>query len=323
MDKLFAVEEVGAYEGHSFPPKANHFPPGWEVKDIEITSRGKAPVKKYGPGVYQFGAANTLSVILPRRGWTLVKQTRSYAFFIPPVGHTGDPFVISIAVPSDEQCLEMAQQCYVEGFSWDYQLGEWPASYLHERNCDMQKIWRDPITGEMIHELLPSPARSQLFIGEYGVWERAVTGEHGTFILGHLPPSTSPFQADPIATPKIKKQTDSLELFEGTPKTVELTVYERNPVARQKCIEHFGASCLACGFNYETKYGSIGAGLIHVHHVTPLAEIGQEYQIDPLHDLIPLCASCHHVVHRRSPPYSLSEIRQAIAQQVPNSNLVF
>ena len=38
---------------------------------------------------------------------------------------------------------------------------------------------------------------------------------------------------------------------------------------------------------YEDKYGAIGSDLIHVHHVVPLSEIGAEYKVDPIRDLIP------------------------------------
>ena len=33
------------------------------------------------------------------------------------------------------------------------------------------------------------------------------------------------------------------ELLEGGSKTISVNVYERNPKARRKCIEHFGCLC--------------------------------------------------------------------------------
>lgn len=105
-------------------------------------------------------------------------------------------------------------------------------------------------------------------------------------------------------------------LSEGAIKTIELTSYERNAAARRLCIEHYGPTCQACGLRYEDKYGAIGADLIHVHHVTPLSAIGEAYQVNPVRDLVPLCASCHHVVHSRNPPYSVAEIRDAIKRHV-------
>ncbi|AYR22043.1 restriction endonuclease [Alcaligenes faecalis] len=104
-------------------------------------------------------------------------------------------------------------------------------------------------------------------------------------------------------------------LSEGASTTVELTLYERNATARKRCIAHYGPTCQACGLNYEDKYGAIGADLIQVHHITPLSAIGEAYQVDPIRDLIPLCATCHHVVHRRDPPYSVAEMRAAITAQ--------
>lgn len=101
----------------------------------------------------------------------------------------------------------------------------------------------------------------------------------------------------------------SEKLIEGAAFTVQVNAYERNPVARQKCIDHYGDSCFVCGFNFSNAYGNTASGYIHVHHLMPLASIGQEYVIDPVKDLRPLCANCHAVVHLRNPPYSIDEMR--------------
>jgi 5-methylcytosine-specific restriction protein A len=188
------------------------------------------------------------------------------------------------------------------------QLGEWPAWYLHERNTDMQEMWRDPTTGEMASRFHRNPPKSSLSIGEWGAWNIQVTGVAGEFAIGVLPPSPAPAQ-EAIAPAR------DFALSEGGLKTAELTIYERNATARRLCIEYYGPTCQACGLNYEDKYGAIGADLIHVHHVVPLSAIGETYQVDPVRDLAPLCATCHHVVHRRNPPYSVAEIRNAIEAQ--------
>ncbi|WP_222308441.1 HNH endonuclease [Rhizobium leguminosarum] len=80
-------------------------------------------------------------------------------------------------------------------------------------------------------------------------------------------------------------------------------------------MKHFGHKCEACDLSYEERYGPIGADLIHVHHVMPLSQIGERYQADPIRDLVPLCANCHHVAHRRNPPYTVAELRTALAEQ--------
>jgi 5-methylcytosine-specific restriction protein A len=51
-----------------------------------------------------------------------------------------------------------------------------------------------------------------------------------------------------------------------------------------------------------------------VHHLTSLAEIGEAYEVDLIRDLVPRCATCHHVVHSQVPPYSVEEIRKAIQE---------
>lgn len=98
-------------------------------------------------------------------------------------------------------------------------------------------------------------------------------------------------------------------LVEGASFTVQVSAFERNPVARQKCIAHYGTGCSVCGFNFSATYGSSAEGYIHVHHLRPLASIGEEYVIDPVKDLRPVCANCHAVIHLRQPPYSIEEVK--------------
>ena len=237
------------------PGARSHTPPGWSMETIEIKPSGKAP-KHYGPGTYRFAAALTLSVILPRRGWTLVKQTKTYAYLIPPADSPKPPFRISIAVPTEEECLAIANRSFAKGESWMVQLGEWPAWYLHERNRNMQRLSRDPVTGAMVGEVIEHPCESSLTIGEWGVWKTVVTGIEGHFGTGYLPPD---FPLPPVSAVPV---TPESRLWEGAPKAVELTVYERNPKARRLCIEHYGPTCQVCTLNYEEKYGAIGAELM-------------------------------------------------------------
>lgn len=101
-------------------------------------------------------------------------------------------------------------------------------------------------------------------------------------------------------------------LFEGIKKTVQVNSYERNPVARAKCIEHYGIRCAVCGFDFEKVYGDIGKGFTHVHHLTQLSEIGQGYEVDPVNDLRPVCPNCHAMLHKRNPPYTIDELKSKI-----------
>jgi hypothetical protein len=65
-------------------------------------------------------------------------------------------------------------------------------------------------------------------------------------------------------------------LFEGARLVVQVSAFERNPIARQKCIAHYGTSCSVCGFNFGATYGSSAETYIHAHHLKPLASIGEE-----------------------------------------------
>ena len=99
------------------------------------------------------------------------------------------------------------------------------------------------------------------------------------------------------------------EIFEGAVHRISVNSYERNPVARRKCIEHYGAACQVCNVDFEKVYGEIGKGFIHVHHLKQISEIGETYQVDPIQDLQPVCPNCHAMIHKRKPPYTIEEIK--------------
>lgn len=97
--------------------------------------------------------------------------------------------------------------------------------------------------------------------------------------------------------------------YEGKASNVELTRYERNQKARRECLNHYGANCSVCSMNFGKIYGKAGDGLIHVHHLIPVSDIREEYEIDPIQDLRPVCPNCHAVIHRRNPPYTIKEVK--------------
>jgi 5-methylcytosine-specific restriction protein A len=108
---------------------------------------------------------------------------------------------------------------------------------------------------------------------------------------------------------------------EGAVSQVLVNRYERDSKAREKCIRHHGARCQVCWFDFEATYGPIGDGFIHVHHLIELSKIGQAYEVDPINDLKPVCPNCHAMLHRRTPPYSLEELRD-IRQDAAKRNLL-
>jgi hypothetical protein len=104
---------------------------------------------------------------------------------------------------------------------------------------------------------------------------------------------------------------------EGAKTIVTVNRYERNPQARQKCIEHYGIRCCACDFDFEARYGPHGAGFIHVHHLKPLSTIGEAYEVDPVRDLRPVCPNCHAMIHLGQRSLSIEELKQFLSDAGP------
>ncbi|MBX3634449.1 MAG: HNH endonuclease [Rubrivivax sp.] len=92
----------------------------------------------------------------------------------------------------------------------------------------------------------------------------------------------------------------------------DITEYERSAAARAKCLEHYGATCVACGFSAGAVYGELVGQIVHVHHLRPLSEIGDRYAVDPVRDLRPVCPNCHAAIHARVPPFSIDEVRSML-----------
>jgi predicted HNH restriction endonuclease len=104
---------------------------------------------------------------------------------------------------------------------------------------------------------------------------------------------------------------------EGAKKQITVNAYERNPKARELCIQKYGFKCSVCGFNFEEIYGEIGKGYIHVHHLKPLREINKEYNVDPINDLRPVCPNCHSMLHKAN--YSIERLRDRLRKKQETS----
>lgn len=101
-------------------------------------------------------------------------------------------------------------------------------------------------------------------------------------------------------------------LFEGAAARVPVNAYERNHVARRRCIAHYGTSCAVCGFSFGAFYGSNLDGVIHVHHLTT---DGIAREIDPIRDLRPVCANCHVTIHHNGSavrPLTIEKARELV-----------
>lgn len=129
--------------------------------------------------------------------------------------------------------------------------------------------------------------------------------------------------AEPGNTPVESEQDTSVEstslwpddlpqgqmYFEGLAQQVMVNRYERSAEARAACIAHYGCVCEVCQVDFSKRYGALGAGFIHVHHIVPISSVGSEYQVDPIADLVPVCPNCHAMLHRRDPPLEIEHLR--------------
>lgn len=95
---------------------------------------------------------------------------------------------------------------------------------------------------------------------------------------------------------------------EGHRHSLSVNKYERDPRLRTACLKHHGSKCKVCDFDFEKIYGELGRDFCHVHHIVPLSELGVERLVSPITDLIPVCANCHSMLHRRTPALLPNEL---------------
>lgn len=114
--------------------------------------------------------------------------------------------------------------------------------------------------------------------------------------------------------PLIAEELPNDEQFtEGAARLIFVNAYERDRRGRQLCIKHYGARCCVCGLSFEERYGTEAAGIIHVHHIVPLSEIRESYQVDPIRDLRPVCPNCHAVIHHATKtPRTIEQVMKMI-----------
>ena len=101
---------------------------------------------------------------------------------------------------------------------------------------------------------------------------------------------------------------------EGRKRLVQHVSYERSQKNRRIAIKKHGTTCVVCKFNFDEAYGKDYAdGYIQIHHIKPLSE--HEGTVDPATDMVPLCANCHAMAHRRRTDVtSIDELKAMIEE---------
>ncbi|WMJ77797.1 MULTISPECIES: HNH endonuclease [unclassified Sedimentibacter] len=116
-----------------------------------------------------------------------------------------------------------------------------------------------------------------------------------------------------VRIPEEVIESESGKYVEGCKKQIVVNAYERNSKAREECIKIHGIKCKICGLDFGEFYGQAFEGKIHVHHIKPLNEIDDEYEVDPEKDLIPVCPNCHMILHSKvGGTYTVKEVKQFI-----------
>ena len=180
---------------------------------------------------------------------------------------------------------------------WHHRRGsnlDWPSvKRLLDKDAVIHLFWRDSNT---------SPFQYSGFAEAVEVFATAPVGIRWSF-------------TDAPSRPDFFKGADEIGLREhreGIAIRVSINVFERDPAARRACINHYGSTCIVCGLVFAGRYGSIGAGYIHVHHLVPLSEIGVDYIVNPIADLRPICPNCHAMAHQENPPFTVKELQRML-----------
>lgn len=118
------------------------------------------------------------------------------------------------------------------------------------------------------------------------------------------------FLKDDLSTYSFDELREPINCYEGAKYSIIVNRYERSSIARMKCIEKYGHRCAVCNMDFEEKYGDIGKGFIHIHHIVPISTIGNDYKIDYEKDLVPVCPNCHAMLHKGN--VSVEELRKII-----------
>lgn len=118
---------------------------------------------------------------------------------------------------------------------------------------------------------------------------------------------------------KIRKQPYNSktknEIFfkEGIRQRKEVSFFSRNPRLVLMAKEVYGYRCNVCNFDFEDFYGDIGKEFIECHHLDPLSESDtKEIAGTHLEEVITVCSNCHKMIHKKSPPYTIEELKRKI-----------
>jgi predicted HNH restriction endonuclease len=166
----------------------------------------------------------------------------------------------------------------------------------------------------------------------YSTYGNGYRGSQGIYLARLTPSLTAAFSelangivsSDPFA-PAERTMEAALEFAEGERSQRERSFFKRNPALRGAAIRKHGLKCIGCEFIFGEKYGALGEGYIEIHHLNALAERADlaagKPMMTTLDEVVPLCANCHRIVHRRRPALLIEELKSAISQAATRTQI--
>jgi hypothetical protein len=143
-------------------------------------------------------------------------------------------------------------------------------------------------------------------------WADEAAREYGEFWRGNR--GTNPAAATGAGQTD-EAGTETETYLEGRRREHLRVSRARNGRARDECIAHYGPHCDVCIFDFEVAYGERGRAFIEVHHLELVSgQQEEEYEIDPIKDLRPVCSNCHRMLHRYG-LISTDELKEIVKAQ--------
>ncbi len=107
-----------------------------------------------------------------------------------------------------------------------------------------------------------------------------------------------------------------INMSEGAQRIVNHIIYERSSKVRAEALKFHPHRCEVCGFDFDEFYGrDFAEGYIEIHHIEPVSVAGVR-EVNPLTDLVPVCANCHRMLHHKRNTLTVEELKKKIKTKI-------
>jgi len=93
----------------------------------------------------------------------------------------------------------------------------------------------------------------------------------------------------------------------------QISLFEKKDDAKKICINYWTPICSVCNAELTKE-------TIQVHHIIPESEINNNYELDSINDLRPICKHCHSLLHIQKPPLTIIELKIMMFVKYQNNN---